>query len=204
MEYFLDTLRPFFVKDRGHVFLWRFLRLFKFTRGNSDITMWIPRYQIISQKVVDSWMDLAKRCTNHQLPHFIHYVEAQNHMIRHQQQAIGVIEPAQYDYNHPDAMEMYNTAMANVHRQKFPINDHLMVMMFIDASDLSEQQRRDITTNLTQRGIRMPDYTWTVITEVFRDLLCSTKNGISDPNVRPSGGHSRGKGKSSGHRRTFL
>jgi hypothetical protein len=31
VKYFLDTLRPFFVKDRGHVFLWRFLRLFKFT-----------------------------------------------------------------------------------------------------------------------------------------------------------------------------
>ena len=43
-----------------------------------------------------------------------------------------------------------------------------------------------------------------MITEVFRDLLCSTKNGISDPNVRPSGGHSRGKEKKSGHRRTFL
>ena len=32
VKYFLDILRPFFAKDRGHVFLWRFLRLFKFTR----------------------------------------------------------------------------------------------------------------------------------------------------------------------------
>ena len=30
VKYFLDTLKPFFVEDRGHVFLWRFLRLFKF------------------------------------------------------------------------------------------------------------------------------------------------------------------------------
>ena len=77
-------------------------------------------------------------------------------------------------------------------------------MMFIVASDLSEHQRRDIMSNLAKRGIRMPDYTWNVITEAFRDLLCSTKTGISDPNVQPSGGHPRGKGKSSSHRRTFL
>ena len=79
-----------------------------------------------------------------------------------------------------------------------------MVMMFIVASYLSEQQRRDITTSLTQRGIKMPAYTWIVITEVFRDLLCSTKTGINDPNVRPPG-QSRGKGRSSGgHRRSFI
>ena len=114
-------------------------------------------------------------------------------MIRQQQQAIGVMEPAQYDPNHADTMEMHNSAMTNVHRLNFPINDHLMVMMLIVASDLSEQQRRDITPNLTQRGVRMPDYTWNVITEAFSDLLCSTKTGIDDPNVRPSGGHLRGK-----------
>ena len=204
IKYFLDTLRPFFVKDRGHVFLWRFLRLFKFTRGNSDITMWIPRYQIMFQKVVDSWMDLLEPVTNVMLPHYQHWIDAQNHMIHQQAQAAGNMNPPLYDFNHPDALDMYNSAMATVHRQKFAINDHLMVMMFIVASDLSEQQRRDITTNLTQRGIKMADYTWIVITEVFRDLLCSTKTGINDPNVRPHG-QSRGKGRSSGgHRRSFI
>ena len=50
----------------------------------------------------------------------------------------------------------------------------------------------------------MPDYSWVVITEVFRDLLCTTKTGINDPNVRPHG-QSRGKGRSSGgHRRSFI
>ena len=79
-----------------------------------------------------------------------------------------------------------------------------MVMMFIVASDLSEQQRRDITTNLTQRGIKMPDYTWLVITEVFRDLLCNTKTGMNDPNVRPHG-QTLGKARSSrGHRRSII
>ena len=49
----------------------------------------------------------------------------------------------------------------------------------------------------------MPDYSWNLITEVFRDLLCSMKTGINDPNVRPSGGFRSGKGRGS-HRRSFI
>ena len=82
--------------------------------------MWIPRYQIIFQKIVDSWMDFAERITNPFLPHYVSCVEAQNQMIRQQQQAIGVMNPALYDPNHPDTLDMYNAAMANVHMQKFP------------------------------------------------------------------------------------
>ena len=175
IKYFLDTIRPYFVKDRAHVFLWRFLRLFKFTRGNSDITMWIPRYQIMFQKVVDSWMDVQEHSTDHTEIRYLQWVKAQNMQIRQQQGALGFMNPMLYDPNHPDTLALYNERMAEVHRAKFPINDHLMVMMFIVASDLSEQQRREITSNLIQRGIRMPDYSWNLITEVFRDLLCSIK-----------------------------
>ena len=74
--------------------------------------MWIPRYQIMFQKVADSWMDLLEHVTNHQLPHYFHFVEAQNHMIRQQQQAIGVMNPLMYDVNHPDTLYTYNSAMA--------------------------------------------------------------------------------------------
>ena len=160
VKYLLDTLRPHFVKDRNHVYLWRFLRFFKFTRGNSDITMWIPRYQIMFHKVVDSWMDIL------------------------------------------DLAKGYNEGLRTNHSQKFPINDHLMVLMFTVAFDLTEFQRRDITSILTQRGIKMQDYTFELISEVFRDLLCSTKTGINDPYVRPTRIGS-GKGNSS-RRRTFY
>ena len=83
-------------------------------------------------------MDLLEHVTNHQLPHNLHWVEAQNPMIRQQQQALGIMNPPMYDTYHPDTLDMYNSAMAGVHRQNFAINDHLMVMMFIVASDLSE------------------------------------------------------------------
>ena len=63
--------------------------------------------------------------------------------------AVGNHEQAQYDLAHPDTLEMYKGAMANVHRQKLTINDHSMVTLLTVASDLSEQQRRDVTSNLT-------------------------------------------------------
>ena len=80
--------------------------------------MWIPRYQIMFQKVVDSWMDLLEHVTNHQLPHYLHWVDAQNKLIRQQGAAVRNMNPPLYDPNHPDALDMYNSAMATVHRQK--------------------------------------------------------------------------------------
>ena len=70
------------------------------------------------QKVVDSWMDLLEPVTNVQLPHYQDWIDAQNHMIRQQAQAVGNMNPMLYDVNHPDALDMYNSAMATVHRQK--------------------------------------------------------------------------------------
>ena len=52
-------------------------------------------------------MDLAERTVDYQLPHFLQYVEAQNNLLRQQQHSVGVMEPAQYDPNHPDTIEMY-------------------------------------------------------------------------------------------------
>ena len=80
--------------------------------------MWIPRYQIMFQKVVDSWMDLLEHVTNYQLPHYLHWAEAQNLMVRQQQNAMGIMNPPMHDTNHPDTLDMYNSAMAGVHRQQ--------------------------------------------------------------------------------------
>ena len=46
VSYFLSVLRPHFIKDNEHVFLWRFLKFFNKRRGHSDITMWIPTFVI--------------------------------------------------------------------------------------------------------------------------------------------------------------
>ncbi|MHC4951460.1 MAG: hypothetical protein ACYTEU_10825 [Planctomycetota bacterium] len=165
--------------------------------------MWIPKYQIMFQKVVDSWMDLMERTTDFNHPGYAQWVAAQNAVIA--QQHGGPNATIMLDQYHPEILAMYNNAQANIHNHRFPIGNHLMVLMFLVASDLSEHQRKEITNNLTQKGIRMADYTWQNVTESFRDLLCSTKTGISDPNVRPMGVNTRGKGSGSrSNQRSFI
>ena len=44
VSYFLSVLRPHFIKDNEHVFLWRFFKFLNKRRGNADITMWIPSF----------------------------------------------------------------------------------------------------------------------------------------------------------------
>ena len=46
VSYFLSVLRPHFIKDNEHVFLWRFFKFLNKKRGNADITMWIPSFVI--------------------------------------------------------------------------------------------------------------------------------------------------------------
>ena len=54
------------------------------------------------QKFVDSWMDLLEPVINVRLPHYQHWIDAQNHMIRQQSQAVGNMSPMIYDVNHQD------------------------------------------------------------------------------------------------------
>ena len=82
--------------------------------------MWIPRYQIKFQKVVDSWMDLLDYCREFTEVKYLQWVEAQNNMIRQQQNAMGIFNPMLYDPNHPETLANYNDRLAEVHRAKIP------------------------------------------------------------------------------------
>ena len=64
VQYFKDTLRPNFIKNKEHVFLWRFLKLFSFKRGHTDITQWAPKFLIVKKRLMDSWMDLFEPMVN--------------------------------------------------------------------------------------------------------------------------------------------
>ena len=65
VSYFLSVLRPHFIKDNEHVFLWRFFKFLNKKRGNADITMWIPSFVIEQKRLTDSWMDLAPILVDH-------------------------------------------------------------------------------------------------------------------------------------------
>ena len=51
VRHFKDTLRPYFVKGVNHVFLWRFLQLFRCYRGNQEFVLWIGRFEVTSRRV---------------------------------------------------------------------------------------------------------------------------------------------------------
>ena len=57
VDYFLATLRPFFVKDLQSVFLYCFFQMLQWNRGQTDHQRCMVKYDIACQKAVDSWFD---------------------------------------------------------------------------------------------------------------------------------------------------
>ena len=57
VDYFLATLRPFFVKDLQSVFLYRFFQILRCNRGQTDHQRWMVKYEIARQKAADAWLD---------------------------------------------------------------------------------------------------------------------------------------------------
>jgi hypothetical protein len=61
----------------------------------------------------------------------------------------------------------------------------MVTMMFIIAADLSESQRERLVSTMSVRGVPLSQYTFEVISQVFREIFCTTKTSIADPNLRP-------------------
>ena len=57
VDYFLTTLRPFFVKDLQSVFLYRFFQMLRCNRAQTDHQRWMVKYEIARQKAVDARLD---------------------------------------------------------------------------------------------------------------------------------------------------
>jgi len=58
LSHFKDALRPYFVKGVNHVFLWRFLQLFRTYRGQHDFVHFKGRSEIAQKRLLASWADL--------------------------------------------------------------------------------------------------------------------------------------------------
>lgn len=58
VDYFKSTLRQYFIKDNQHVFLSRFLHLFRCWRGSREMIQWIGVFEISLKRTINSWMDL--------------------------------------------------------------------------------------------------------------------------------------------------
>ena len=63
VEYFLNTLRPQFVKGVQNVFLYRLMQFLNMRRGRLDLNRWIAKYNLQKKRLTDSWMDLLGTMT---------------------------------------------------------------------------------------------------------------------------------------------
>ena len=64
VSYFKKTLRQFFVKGTSHVFLWRFMQLFKAHRGQQDCHMWLGWFGVMVTRLTNAWMDCLPEVSN--------------------------------------------------------------------------------------------------------------------------------------------
>ena len=229
VSYFLSVLRPHFIKDNEHVFFWRFFKFLNKKRGNADITMWIPSFVIEQKRLTDSWMDLALLVVDNTDPNYRVTLQ-QEHQARTRQvqRDFNALQlefqnnpmnpifyrdennnpmmpiwnpPEPFDPTLQSSMDYYNnTYVKPNHRGHFPMGNHMMSLIFLANSDLSEQQRERLTSHLAYRNILMRSYTLDIVFAGFKTLLTSTKTGISDPLVR-HGGLQRRHGR---HRSFYL
>ena len=163
VEYFLTTLRPNFTKDAEHIFLWRFLRFIKKVRGDTDITLWIPSWEITFKYVTDAWMDLAPTCSDVTDITYRERVVRENEQItsqarmQHQAnlaaynqnpnqerfmspngvpQAPVYLPPNLFDANDAGTLDVYNrTVVRPALELRFPLWDHLLSLIFLANSE---------------------------------------------------------------------
>ena len=181
ITYFKETLRPYFVKGANHVFLWRFMQLFRTWRGNGEFVSWIARFEVASKKVMEAFMGLLDLSTVPQ-PDDFNFTD-----ILSQQQYLllqGLQDPAERRENAERMRSEHIDALKQAHRDTFPLSDNLMSLIFLVQSDLNEQQRERFVASMALRQINMNNYTYLGVKGLFLDLFCGTATGTADPSIR--------------------
>ena len=179
VRHFKDVLRPYFVKGVNHVFLWRFLQLFRCYRGNQEFVLWIGRFEVTSRRVLTAWMDLFHHDTpGAETPQFVALLPLAA------QQVLQNIEDAdelrvRLQEAHDEFVNVLRAA-----RAQFPLTDNLMSLVFLVQADLDEIQRERFVTSMSLRQIEMNQYTYLQVKQLFMELFCTTRTGIADPTIR--------------------
>ena len=180
VRHFKDTLRPYFVKGVNHVFLWRFLQLFRCYRGNQEFVLWIGRFEVTSRRVLTAWMDLF----HHDIPE-VTTIEFFNLLTPALRQEVNDLQdPEDQRQRLTELREAQINNLRNGHRGQFPLTDNLMSLVFLVQADLNENQRERFVTSMSLRQIDMTQYTYLQVKQLFMELFCTTRTGIADPTIR--------------------
>ena len=127
VRHFKDVLRPYFVKGVNHVFLWRFLQLFRCYRGNQEFVLWIGRFEVTLHRVLITWMDLFHYDTpGAETPQFVALFPLAA------QQVLQNIEDAdELRLRLQEAHDKFVNVLRAAHRAQFPLTDNLMALVFL-------------------------------------------------------------------------
>ena len=180
LAHFKDTLRPYFVKGVNHVFLWRFLQMFRTYRGQSEFVHWIGRFEIAQKRLMASWSDLLDlsdlpeagtqaflaALTNEQRAEYNNIADEEDRLTYQQ-----------------TLRETTTTNRRNEHQRAFPLSDNLMSLIFLVQADLNEQQRERFVSSMNIRQIAMPQYTYLGVKQLFLELFAVSRTGVADPNI---------------------
>ena len=181
LNHFKTVLRPYFVKGVQHVFFWRFLQLFRTYRGNSEFVHWIGKFEIAVKRLTNAWMDLLEP-TEFPEPNTVAFVQLLTPALQAEIQNIAAIADrvARATEIRDQLVEEEKTR----HRNAFPLNDNLMSLIFLVQADLNEQQRERFVSSMSLRQVNMTQYTYQGVRELFMELFCITRTGISDPMIQ--------------------
>ncbi len=74
------------------------------------------------------------------------------------------------------------------HMNKFPLGDNLIGLMLVAMADLNEPQRLSFTSAMVTKKLKIPQYTFDNINEVFTELFCANRTAFSNPFLNTRGG----------------
>ena len=137
LAHFKDTLRPYFVKGVNHVFLSRFLQMFRTYRGQSEFVHWIGRFEIAQKRLLASWSNLLDLSDLPEVGSQAFMAALTDEQRVHFQQLATDEERINYQTT---LREQTTTNRKAQHQQEFPLSDNLMSLIFFVQSDLNEQQ----------------------------------------------------------------
>ena len=146
-----------------------------------DIQRWIARYNIVVKRLMDAWMDLAPIMDDTTHDDFgEHARDFERHMHDNRQSTDGM--------SVAESLEACNQRIKARHRKSFPFDKAAFAQIFLVQSELSEQHRITLISQLKLRKIELPDYTVDILRDLFIELFAMAKTQIDNPNLRPRDG----------------
>ena len=197
VDYFLSTMRPFFVKDLQSVFLYRFFQMLRCNRGQTDHQRWMVKYEIARQKAVDAWLDattpkpiIGEAAVTAQVTRLQEARDRQRQEVRRDwagppgdlAAAVNAVAlPDATDAAREAAIETVWRVQRRARVDQFPISDNLSALMALVMADLSESQRETLMNLIYQRDIALTDLTLRQLRDFLITLFHAPKSSLENP-----------------------